>query len=142
MEKKLCRPFQVVKNISFHPSFKPSVNEGKVSHQLLLNGKLVTNRKFRSDGKKSSEGLGFKKLSATEVLEATISSLKPWKGIWFRRNRYWSQIKHFERKPCCYTWKPMIEYHQEKLKHNKFQIWRQNLSLCDSEARAWTEPHS
>ena len=75
--KKLCRPFQVVKNISFHPSFKPSVNEGKVSHQLLLNGKLVTNRKFKSDGNKRSEGLGFKKLSATEVLEATISSLKP-----------------------------------------------------------------
>ena len=73
--KKLCRPFQVVKNISVHPSFKPSVNESKVSHQLLLNGKLVTNRKFRSDGKKSSEGLGFKKLSATEVLEATISNL-------------------------------------------------------------------
>ena len=74
---KLCRPFHVVKNISFHPSFKPSVNEGKVSHQLLLNGKLVTNRKLKSDGKKLSEGLGFKKLSATEVLEATISSLKP-----------------------------------------------------------------
>ena len=75
--KKLCRLFQVVQNISFHPSFKPSVNEGKVSHQLLLNGKLVTNRKFKSDGNKRSEGLGFKKLSATEVLEATISSLKP-----------------------------------------------------------------
>ena len=75
--KKLCRPFQVVKNISFHPSFKPSVNEGKVSHQLLLNRKLVTNRKFKSDGKKSSEGLGFKKLLATEVMEATISRLKP-----------------------------------------------------------------
>ena len=45
--KKLRRLFQVVKNISFHPSFKPSVNEGKVSHQLLLNGKLVTNRKFQ-----------------------------------------------------------------------------------------------
>ena len=75
--KKLCRPFQVLKNISFHPSFKPSVNEGKVSHQLLLNGKLVTNRKFKSDGKKRSEGLGFKKISATELLEATISSLKP-----------------------------------------------------------------
>ena len=78
--KKLCKPFlpfHVVKNISFHPSFKASVNEGKVSHQLLLNGKLVTNRKFKSDGNKRSEGLGFKKLSATEVLEATISSLKP-----------------------------------------------------------------
>ena len=75
--KKLCRPFQVVKNISFHPSFKPPVNDGKVSHQLLLNGKLVTNGKLKSDGKKLSEGLGFKKLSATEVLEATISSLKP-----------------------------------------------------------------
>ena len=75
--KKLCRPFQEVKNISFHPSFKPSVNEGKVSHQLLLNGKLVTNMKFKSDGNKRSEGLGFKKLSATEVLEAAISSLKP-----------------------------------------------------------------
>ena len=75
--KKLCRLFQVVKNISFHPSFKPSVNEGKVSRQLLLNGKLVTNRKFKSDGNKRSEGLGFKKLSATEVLEATLSSLKP-----------------------------------------------------------------
>ena len=75
--KKLCRPFQEVKNISFHPSFKPSVNEGKASHQLPLHGKLVTNRKFKSDGNKRSEGLGFKKLSATEVLEATISSLKP-----------------------------------------------------------------
>ena len=75
--KKLCRLFQVVKNISFHPSFKASVNEGKVSHQLLLNGKLLTNRKFKSDGNKRSEGLGFKKLSATEVLEATRSSLKP-----------------------------------------------------------------
>ena len=74
--KKLCRPFKVVNNISFHPSFKPSVNVGKVSHQLLLNGKLVTNRKFKSDGNKRSEGLGFKNLSATEVLEATISSLK------------------------------------------------------------------
>ena len=49
----------------------------KVSHQLLLNGKVVTNRKFKSDGNKRSEGLGFKKLSATEVLEATLSSLKP-----------------------------------------------------------------
>ena len=36
-----------------------------------------TNRKFKSDGNKRSEGLGFKKLSATEVLEAAISSLKP-----------------------------------------------------------------
>ena len=75
--KKLCRPFQVVKNISFNPSFRPSVNESKVSHQLLLNGKLVTNRKFKSNGNKRSKGLGFKKLSATEVLEATLSSLKP-----------------------------------------------------------------
>ena len=41
--EKLCRPFQAVKNISFHPSFKPSVTESKVAHQLLLNGKLVTN---------------------------------------------------------------------------------------------------
>ena len=41
--KKLCRPFQAVKNISVHPSFKPSVTESKVAHQLLLNGKLVTN---------------------------------------------------------------------------------------------------
>ena len=41
--KKLCRPFQAVKNISFHPSFKPSVTESKIAHQLLLNGKLVTN---------------------------------------------------------------------------------------------------
>ena len=79
--KKLGRPFQVVKNVSFHPSFKPSVNEGKVSHQLLLNGKLVTNRKFQSDGKKRSEGLGFKKLLAMEVLEASISSLKPRKAF-------------------------------------------------------------
>ena len=66
--KKLCRTVQVVKNISFHPSFKPSVNEGKVSHHLLLNGKLVTNRKFKSDGKKRSVGLGFEKLLAMEVL--------------------------------------------------------------------------
>ena len=41
--EKLCRPFQAVKNISFHPSFKPSVTERKVAHQLLLNGKFVTN---------------------------------------------------------------------------------------------------
>ena len=41
--KKLCRPFQAVKNISFHPSFKLSVTESKVAHQLFLNGKLVTN---------------------------------------------------------------------------------------------------
>ena len=41
--KKLCRPLQAVKNISFHPYFKPSVTESKVAHQLLLNGKLVTN---------------------------------------------------------------------------------------------------
>ena len=42
---------------------------------------MVTNRKFRSDGNKRSEGLGFKKLSATEVLEATISSLEPRKAF-------------------------------------------------------------
>ena len=65
--KKLCRPFQAVKNMSFYPSFKPSVTESKVAHQLLLNGKIGNKYvKFILDGKKHSERLGFQKLSTTK----------------------------------------------------------------------------
>ena len=71
--KQLCRPFQAVKNISLHPSFKTSVTGSKVAHQLFLNGKLVTN--FILDGEKHSERLGFKKLSTTKCWKSVYQAL-------------------------------------------------------------------